>query len=148
MTTDNAVTSAQLSATSQITLPLIYFCTGHVSRLVIVPSPLELLQLRPCTCRYPLIFTLWYTKIKGLHKTGKSKTEKNICPLFGNIRNGNTQKWEIRENCHTEKLAILQYWPRNHLISQRRRKDQNRGKDITFVSFLLCFKFNHHCIQI
>ena len=84
--------------------------SGQVSRLVIVPSPRVLLQLRPCTCRYPLIFTLWYTKIKGLHKTGKLKTGKNICPLFRNIRNGNTQKWEIRENCHTEKLAIQQYY--------------------------------------
>ena len=77
--------------------------SGLVSRLVMVPSPLALLQLRPCTCRYPLIFTPCYTKIKGLHKA-----EINICPLFVNIRNGNTQKWEIRGNCHTEKIAILQ----------------------------------------
>ena len=40
---------------------------------------------------------------------GKLETEKNIRPLFVNIRNGITQKWEIRENCYTEKLAILQY---------------------------------------
>ena len=31
--------------------------------------------------------------------------EKNICPLFGNIRNGNTQKLKIRENCYTEKIS-------------------------------------------
>ena len=49
-------------------------------------------KIRRNPCPYPLIFTLWYTKIKNLHKTGKLKTEKNICPLFGNIRNGNTQK--------------------------------------------------------
>ena len=45
---------------------------------------------------------------KNLPKTGKLETEKNICPLCGNIRNGNTQKLKIRENCYTEKLAILQ----------------------------------------
>ena len=41
---------------------------------------------------YPLLFTLWYTKVKNLRKTGKCEKEKNICHLFGNIRNGNTQK--------------------------------------------------------
>ena len=41
---------------------------------------------------------------------GKFETEKNIRTLLGNIRNGNTQKWKIRENCYTEiLLAILQY---------------------------------------
>ena len=54
------------------------------------------------------VFTLWYTKIKNLHKTVKFETEKDICPLFGNIRNGNTQKWKIRGNCYTAKLGILQ----------------------------------------
>ena len=72
----------------QITSPLIYFWT--VSRLVIVPSPRALLQLRPCACRYPLIFTLWYTKIKGQHKTGKLKTGKNICKAFQNKKGNST----------------------------------------------------------
>ena len=38
---------------------------------------------------------------------GKLETEKkNICPLFGNIRNGNTKNIKIRENGYTEKLAF------------------------------------------
>ena len=36
-------------------------------------------------------YTLWYTKIEKIRKMGKLETE-NICPFFGNIRNGNTLK--------------------------------------------------------
>ena len=41
-------------------------------------------------------------------KRENKKWGKNMCPLFGNIRNGNTQKWKVREKCYTEKLTILQ----------------------------------------
>ena len=40
---------------------------------------------------------------------GKLETEKIIRLLFRNIGNGNTQKRKIKENCYTEKLAILEY---------------------------------------
>ena len=48
---------------------------------------------RPWTCRYTLIFTLWYNKIKGLHKTGKLKTEETYV-LFSEILETKTPKNE------------------------------------------------------
>ena len=76
--------------------------SGLVSRLVIVPSPHALLQLRPCTCRYPFIFTLWYPKIKGLHKTGKLKMEKAYV-LFSEILETETPKNEKLGKIVTQK---------------------------------------------
>ena len=75
--------------------------SGLVSRLDYSPIATCLLQLRPCMCRYPLIFTLCYTKIKGLHKTGKLKTEKTYV-LFAEVLETETPK--------NEKLGKIVTW--------------------------------------
>ena len=38
---------------------------------------------------------------------------QNPYPYLRNIRNGNTQKWKIKENCYMKKLAIQQYYSSN-----------------------------------
>ena len=53
---------------------------------------------------YPLIFTLWYTKISNLHKTGKFETEKTYV-LSSEVLETETPKNEKLGN----KLTILQY---------------------------------------
>ena len=63
-------------------------------------------------CPHPLIFTLWYTKISNLRKTGNLETGKNIhvYPLFGYIRNDKHPKnRNSGKTVTTEKLAIQQY---------------------------------------
>ena len=47
-----------------------------------------------------LVKMKWWQKAEKWLRNGK-----NICPLFGNIRNGNTQKEKIWENCYTLKIS-------------------------------------------
>ena len=44
----------------------------------------------------------------------------------------------------SNKAPFHNYCPRNHLFSQRRRKDQYRWMGITFIYFFASFKVYHH----
>ena len=55
------------------------------------------------------MFTIWYSKIENLDKTGKLETEKTYVLSLEILETETPKNEKLGEDYHTEELAILQY---------------------------------------